>query len=320
MKKVVVSAPGKLHLSGEHAVVYGKPAVLVATSKRLYIEIKSQISNLKSQNGISKLKEKDDYLSKIIQLVEKKYKTEIKNCVIAINSDIPIGAGMGSSAALAVATTGALREWLGKPWNPTEINELAFEAEKIQHGNPSGGDNTVASFGGILWFRKEFEFLKSFWLLPFKIPKDFSQFVIINTGRSETTKDLVVGVVGEKKKQLGKKFTKWLDEVENTTKKIVQSIHDEKETGFKQSFQVNERLLEEIGVVSSSTKKLILEIEKTGGVAKISGAGGVKTGSGMVIAFHEKPQILIDMAKKYGYPSFQVQLGGEGVKREEVVV
>lgn len=326
MKKVVVSAPGKLHLSGEHAVVYGKPAVLVATSRRLYVTLEAHsqqptvYSKSKIKNDIEKIKNKDDYLSKIIRLVGKKYSATIKDCTLAITSDIPIGAGMGSSAALAVATIGALTEWLGKPWNPTEINELAFEAEKIQHGKPSGGDNTISAFGGILWYRKEFEFLKSFWLLPFKIPRSFPSFVTINTGRTESTKELVVGVVGEKKRKLGQEFTTWLDTVEKVTKQLVQAIHDENERAFCESMQMNEKLLEEIGVVSDSTRKLVREIEKMGGTVKISGAGGVKTGSGMLICLHPHPQALLELARKKGLETFQVSIGGEGVRREEVIV
>ena len=83
---------------------------------------------------------------------------------------------------------------------------------------------------------------------------------------------------------------------------------------------INERLLEQLGVVSNSTQKFIRDIENSGGAAKISGAGGVKTGSGIVLAVHDDPQKLMALAKKYKHPSFQVTLGGEGVRREQVVV
>lgn len=321
MKKVVVSAPGKLHLSGEHAVVYGKPAVVVATSKRMYVTLENQPFDFaQGKNEISKLKIKDNYLASIIKLVENKHKTTFTDFSLEVNSDIATGVGMGSSAALAVATVGALTLWLGKSWDTKEINELSFEAEKVQHGNPSGGDNTVATFGGLLWYRKELDFLKTFWLLPFKIPKVFVPFVLIDTGRVETTKDMVIEVVGEKKKQNPQAFELLLAKIETTTRHMIQAIHDEKEADFKSAIKENERLLESIGIVSTSTRKLIRTIEKNGGVAKISGAGGVQKGSGIILAMHENPKMLVKIAKKYGYPSFQVQLGGEGVRREQVIL
>ena len=330
MKKVIVSAPGKLHLSGEHAVVHGKPALVVTTNKRLYVTLENQKSKIsakggsafgrKDQNDILKIKNERNYLASIINLLETKYDTQLRDLSLEITSDIPVGAGMGSSAALVVATIGALIIYLGKPWNPQEINELAFQAEKFQHGNTSGSDPTVITHGGLLWYRKELEFLKTFWLLPFKIPKSFTPFVLVDTGRTESTKDLVVGVVGKKKTQNPGAFELLIAKIEQVTRTITQAIHDEKEVDFRKLVTINERLLEQLGVVSNSTQKFIRDIENSGGAAKISGAGGVKTGSGIVLAVHDDSQKLITLAKKYKYPSFQVALGGEGVRREQVVV
>lgn len=320
MKKVTVSAPSKLHLSGEHAVVYGKPVILVATSKRLYVTLEKQNAKCKTQNEIGKIKNELHYLAKIVKLFEKKYETAIDNNVnLTVHSDIPIGVGMGSSAALAVATIGALSQWIGREWNPLEINELAFEAEKIQHHNPSGGDNTIATYGGLLWYRKELDFLKTFWLLPFKIPRDFSSFMLINTGRLESTGELVQ-IVGEKVKKSTSSIMRIMSDIEVTTKQIAQYIHDENEPEFLGALKENQKYLEELGIVSTVTRKLIREIESVGGVAKVTGAGGIKGGSGVIIAVHKNPNKLIQIAQAYNFPSFQVQLGGEGLRREQVVI
>ena len=86
-----------------------------------------------------------------------------------------------------------------------------------------------------------------------------------------------------------------------------------------QTIKQNQRLLEQIGVVSKSTMKLIRQIESQKGVAKISGAGGIKTGSGIVIGYHQNPEIINQIAKEFGYNTFQVKLGGEGVRIERIV-
>lgn len=172
MHKVIVSAPGKLHLSGEHAVVYGKPAVLVATSKRVFVTLEE----FDSSTLIAKTPIPADFIVNVISVIEKKWNLKLKNISLRINSAVPIGAGMGSSGATSVALSGAFQQFFGFSWNINEINEVAYELEKQIHKNPSGGDNTVSSFGGLLWYRREFEFLKTFWLLPFKIPKSFKHF------------------------------------------------------------------------------------------------------------------------------------------------
>jgi len=313
MKKVTVSAPGKLHIAGEHAVVYGKPSLIVATSLRLYVVLeKGTAPTLKS------VRRKDRYIDEIVRVFEKKHGVAMTEDVgITITSSIPRRSGMGSSAALAVALSGALSAWNMLPWNAQLINEVAYQAEKTKHENSSGSDPAVATHGGIIWYRKELEFLKTLWLLPFKIPKAFAPFVLINTGRDENTGDLVrhVSEVKQKDEQF---FLRTLNEVEAATKKVTQAIHDEQESAFREAIKQNQRLLEEMDIVSPAAASFIRKVEGSGGVAKISGAGGRSGGSGIIIAMHDQPKTLVDMAKQYGYPSFQVLLGGIGVKLEQV--
>lgn len=314
MKKVVVSAPGKIHLSGLHAVVAGKPAVLTSTSRRLFVTVSDTAS--KDLTPIAEFRKKNKYFNAIVETFEAERKTKIENVFVSISSNIPIAKGMGSSAALAVATIGALREYMRLPWDTKELNETAFQAEKAQHVTPSGGDNTIATFGGLLWYRKEFDFLKTFWLLPFKIPKTFSSFVLINTDRQESTGELVTHVVKQEESFKAPIF----DYMEKAAKILTMGIKEEKEDEFRTAIKMNQDSLEKLGVVSESVKKMIRTIEKLGGVAKITGAGGWKNGSGVVLAVHSKPQEIIALAKKLGYETFQVELSGEGVKREQVVV
>jgi len=367
MKSVTVSSPSKLHLSGEHAVVYGKPAVLVATNKRLSVTLSHQLpvsnrqtiyssnstlSNEKlsktsshprlrqvpdgtwlrrdSNNNLLEIRKSDKYIDHICKIFEQKYKLVIGHLSLDIYSDVPIGKGMGSSAALAAALIGALSQFYKKPWNISLINELAYKAEKFIHVNASGGDTSISCMGGLLWFRREFEFLKTFWSLPFKFPVKWQDFVLIDTGRSESTGDLVKLVnqnyifrrkfIPSLPKDSGSNFYENVfNEIEKTTKQMVLSIKLNNEKLFMQTISQNQMLLEKIGVVSKNVKKLVRLIEQKGGVAKISGAGGIKTGSGIIIGYHQKPDIIKQIAKEFGYNTFQVKLGGEGVKIERQI-
>lgn len=314
MKKVTVSAPGKLHISGEHSVVYGKPTLIVATTLRMYVTLEKATSPL-----LSHIRKSDAYIDAIVGRFEKKYAMTLDESIgLTISSAIPVRSGMGSSAALAVSLSGALSMWHGHPWNAQAINDAAYQAEKIKHENSSGGDPAVSTHGGIVWYRKELEFLKTLWLLPFKVPNAFAPIVLINTGREENTGDLVRHVASFKQADEGR-FATILDAIEVTTKDITRAIHDEDESAFRTAVQANERLLESMGVVSADAVAFIRAVEAAGGVAKISGAGGRKKGSGVIFAQHDDPGVLVDLAKAHTYTSFQVGLGGEGVKLEQAL-
>jgi mevalonate kinase len=274
MRKVVkVSAPAKLILSGEHAVVYGNPAILVAIGKRLTAE--------RCQNGR-----------------------------IKITSEIPIGAGMGSSAAFSVATSAVK---LGE-MNLEKINDLAYKMEKKFHGNPSGADNTICTYGGFLWYRKENENFKTFKTI---IPKrKFPKVYLINTGKPlESTKEMVQGV-GDRFLNRKAYLDIVLKNTEKVTKQFLEFLIGYSDMEFGEIIKENERLIEQLGVVSESTREIIRKIEKIGGAAKICGAGGRKDKSGIVLVYHKDTEKLMDFAKKNTLDPFLVKMGIEGVQIE----
>lgn len=274
-----VSAPGKIILSGEHAVVYGYPALIVAVDRRLAVTLSGK-------------------------------KTSIE-------SNIPIGCGMGSSAALAVAKSGLLLEKKNRPWDLGGINKKAYELEKRQHGNPSGADNTISTHGGFLWYRKEAEGLKTFSPVPvsIRLPK----FILINTGKPiETTKEMV-SMVSKLVKKDPLKYKTIFTKIEAVTKAFLKYLLGEEKKDISVLLKENERLLEKLGVVSKSTIKIIREIERFGGAAKVSGAGGIKDRSGVLLAYHREPGKLLAFAKKNNLEAFTANLGEEGVRIEKKI-
>lgn len=278
MRTVKVSAPGKIILSGEHAVVYGHPAILAAVNFRLSIT--------------------GDKTGKKAQIV----------------SNVPIGSGMGSSAAYAVATSAYKLFLSGRSWNLAEISKEAYKLEKRHHGNPSGGDNTVSTYGGFLWYRKEAESLKTFTRLSIKrkLPKVF----LINSGRpKETTKEMVSWV--SQRYATKPRIRSLLFDIEKTTRSFLRFLLKEENPPFGELLTENEKLLEKLGVVSPGTKALVGQIEKMGGAAKISGAGGRTQGSGILLVYHPDTQKLLAFAQKLNLKIFRVKLGEEGVRIEK---
>lgn len=310
MKRVKVSAPGKIILSGEHAVVYGCPAILTAINRRLTVLVTPFFKNkIITPEPPALAKFARDFVLKTLSKPKEKLK-------IKISSEIPVGCGMGSSAALAVAMTTALFKFFNQSFDKEKINEIAYEIEKKQHGNPSGGDNTIVTYGGFLWYRKEAEFLKLFKPLNFNLER-LPSFVLINTGRPVETTGEMVASVGKLYERNPRQTEEIFNEIEKTTKQLLIAFRQVDNKAVGEAIRENERLLEELEIVSDSAKKIIREIEQEGGVAKICGAGGIKKGSGIILAFHPEKKLPFAIARKRNLPAFEVKLGEEGVRVEK---
>ena len=185
---IKVSAPGKIHLLGEHAVVYGKPALLAVVNLRVTVTLTPSPSVIASDR-----RERGNlYFSKLKKIVEPIVKKVLKIKTIppyqlTISSQLPLGSGLGSSAAISAAYIGALLLHLKTKWDLNLINELTFEAEKTFHGNPSGGDNTTVVFGGTSTFQVGFASWK---VDPVSIPSKLAKnFVLVNSGKPVETTD-----------------------------------------------------------------------------------------------------------------------------------
>ncbi|MCX8008841.1 MAG: mevalonate kinase [Patescibacteria group bacterium] len=309
---VTVSAPGKIHVLGEHAVVYGKPALLAAINLRLSVSVEEGKKSLTINAP-----EGHSYIQHAVETTVKELRlSNTPPLNITVRSDIPVGYHLGSSAAVAVATVGAVMYYMKKLWNPERINQIAYEVEKLQHGNPSGGDNTTATFGGFIWFRKELEFLKSIWKFPFSFPDTLNHFFLIHTGRPKETTGEMVSWVKKKKEENEEKFISILLENETQTKRAAQAIRDGDENLLIDAIRQGERTLEAMGAVSESAISLIRAIEDKGGAAKILGGGGRTGPVGCILCYHHDPTMILSLCHPFGYTIQSIRLGGDGVRLE----
>lgn len=306
---ISVSAPAKIHLLGEHAVVHGKPALVTTVDLRLKATI--------SPNGLKN--SSNNNLSKIIEpIIKKELNLKIiPGYKLEISSEIPVGCGMGSSAAVSSAYIATLLLFLKIPWDLELINKLTYEAEKVFHGNPSGADNSTIIFGGLIWYRKETPDLKLIQKLNFSIPKKLANnFVLINTGQpKESTKEMVSNV-GNLYKEKPAEILNIFNSQEMLTKELLQVIKDANEDELIKIIKMGEKNLENIGVTSKFARLIIRDIEKAGGAAKICGAGGAAKSTGILLAYHKNPDKIKEIAEKYNLPCFQKSLGVEGLRIE----
>ncbi len=166
MPIVFGKAPGKIILFGEHAVVYGQPAIAipvhrVSATARIIPNIEGQPGQVHIQapdidlNALMAKLDNQHPIAAAVRLVaEKRAHRSLPAFTLQVTSTIPIASGMGSGAAVSVAIIRALSSFLGMRQSNESISQLAFEIEKIHHGTPSGIDNTVVTLGQPVYFEK----------------------------------------------------------------------------------------------------------------------------------------------------------------------
>ena len=309
---VTVSAPGKIFLMGEHAVVYGKPALLSCINKRVTVTVrKSSVQTLISSDD-------PDFINQILRIVKNHY--QIKNFPslhITVSSRIKSGYHLGSSASVSAATVAALLFFLKKIWNLQTVNKLSFEAEKIKHGTPSGADNSAVTFGGFVWFRYELDFLKNIWQIPVKVSEKLDHFYLVDTGKPEESTKEMVSKVAQLYQINRRKFEQLLATNEQATRKIAQALKNEDNQSLINSIKAGQSTLEQMGVVSGKVIPFIRDFEASLGAAKILGGGGQKGGVGYLLCFHPDKEVVKKISSKFAWDLESVTLGQEGLKLEK---
>ncbi len=306
---ISVSVPGKIHLLGEHSVVYGKPALLSAINLKVTLSI-----SYSSTDEI--IFDHPQYIKDLINLkkiIQKSITKRFPNASfpplkIALKSELPIGSGLGSSAAISTAFALGLLKFACFNTDNQAIFEIALDGEKYFHGNPSGGDVAACLYGGLIWFRKETDFIKTITPLTFKIHKNIKQFFLIDSGKPVESTSEMVKSVSDKRQVTRDKFEKIFDDQEELTKQLATALKAGDYTLIQRSIKEGERNLEKLGVVGKKAKEIIKQIEKLGGVGKILGGGGVRKGSGMILAYHNNPKKILEFAKKNSWEILDIKL------------
>jgi mevalonate kinase len=159
MKVVVTrSACAKIILCGEHAVVYGRPAIalpLAHLRSRATVVPEDRPFHICAPDIHAEFDLATDAtrpLSVLARLAFEFAQQPVLHGVLTVTSDIPASSHLGSSASVAVACARAVAAYAGRELTPDEASHLAFEAEKIYHGSPSGIDNTVVAHEQPVWF------------------------------------------------------------------------------------------------------------------------------------------------------------------------
>lgn len=318
----IASAPGKIILFGEHAVVYGRPALAVpvtqihadvdvADSSRAGIwidapgiDLHAELNTLPSDHPLAAVIHNFFFLSRTSP---SPYGRRVRgegrfpDLQIQISSTIPVASGLGSGAAVTVALTRALSTHLDFAMDDEQVNAFAYDIEKLHHGTPSGIDNTVITYAKPVYFIKHPPSpgrrgaggeVETFTVgVPFTI-------VIGDTGITAPTKESV----GDVRKLWQTEPEKWepvFDEVGKIAREARNAIERGTWNTLGELMNHNHRLLREMTVSSPELDRLVSSACKAGAFgAKMSGGG--RGGNMIALVMPEMAEVVANALKGSG--------------------
>jgi len=273
---VTATAPGKIILVGEHAVVYGRPAIAVPVWERVATATIAPAavgsgcmiiaSDIDRQISLVEARE-DEPLALITRLTLAQLGAPTDpDWRIEVRSQIPIASGLGSGAALSTALVRAIYAKLGQIPDPAQVSTLVYASERFYHGTPSGIDNTVIAYGMPVWFVKG------------QPPATFAAqqpltLVIADSGISAPTKE-TVGDVRRGWQADPTRYEGWFDEIGAIVQASRRAIEAGELTVLGELFNHNQTILARLDVSSPILEKLIIAARSAGALgAKLSGGG-----------------------------------------------
>jgi mevalonate kinase len=314
-KVAEAEAPAKVILLGEHFCVHGAPAVSMAVNLYARVKVKAGRPEPLEKPHIEasfKIHGVEDFLGlseairlaaeAVLKKIEKKLPKGFPSLEIKVSSEIPVGAGLGSSASIASATIAAVSKVAGLTLSKDQVLSLCSIPEKFIHGSPSGIDQATVILGGLILFRRGEPPRR---LTPAKPPS----LIVGDTGVRRATKTLV-----EKfGRLLRQKHRKYLQEAENLTFEAVRALREGSFERLGEAMNKSHRLLSRLDVSTPELDRLV-EAALNGGAlgAKLTGAGG----GGCMIALAKPGEALkiAEAVRKAGGNPYLVEMDGEGLR------
>lgn len=363
---VVASAPGKIILMGEHAVVYGRPALVAALGPRARarlsaasdlgagaVELRLPDLDVRTVTSREELRavadrarerwrrrragarggeeasEPDDPARLVEVAVGESMRlapgpADAPGVRLEVSSDLPVGCGLGSSAAVGAAVSGAWLAWHGTSPGEEERERLLLEIERRQHGSPSGVDGATVLRGGVLWAERGDGGQLEVGPAGFG-PDRLPPLRLVDTGRPAEDTGAVVAAVRRRREEEPERVSAALERIDSATRRfrLVLAGSGASPDEVRDLIRSCQRGLEELGVVPSPARRLVRRIEERGGAAKISGAGALtspsdgRPGAGVLLVHHPEPRRIEEWDVFRELEVRDVAVGAEGARVEE---
>ena len=324
MREVTWSSPGKVIICGEHFVVYGGLAIAAAINMRAYATVRlkeggtvrigsRQLGTAEWQNGrlvkesAKGVGERLEAFRKMVDAVLEQHGRG-KGVSISLDSQIPRASGLGSSAAIAVATASALLDALGVEFTTDDVINYALIAESEIHYRPSGIDPTVSAIGGIIAFRRGAKPTR------IEVQKGF-EMLVIESGKQRRT-GMMVRKVAQFRELHINLFDKLMEVSDMIAGEVELAIHNNRIERLGSLMTVSHNILRAIGVSSRELDEIVDRVLRAGAYgAKLTGGGG----GGVVIAV-ASDEVARQLVNRYSghYAIHRVPLPQEGARKERV--
>ncbi|MGP8125223.1 MAG: mevalonate kinase [Nitrososphaerales archaeon] len=303
--KAIAEAPSKAIITGEHFVVHGAWALAAALPRRVRAEVsESPRLNVISDRFSSAQAPGLHPIIGVVEAMAKEFSFDAR-LRVSVRSEVPEGAGLGSSASAMVAVASAVSRLQSLDLQQSDIIRLSMVGEKEIHGNPSGIDAAACALGGVVLFR------------PGSAPKGLSfngrrSLIIAFSGKKRSTKRQIRRVAGVKEKypSLFGGLTEAASEVSLIA---AQRLAEGDMRGLGRILSFNHAVLSTIGVSSRPLDGLVdLALSLGAYGAKLTGAGG--GGSVVAVAPGGKEKSIISGLRGRGFEAFRAEIPVEGVK------
>jgi len=347
---VAVSAPGKLILMGEHGAVYGQPALTAALGLRVRVDldagagqevemdlpdlgvhVRSSWREIGDYTARARARwqafsdgaafERDDDPAAVVKgaLGEAAGGQEPESLPplrLRVRSELPVGAGFGSSAAVSVSVIAGFLLWCGAAMDRQRVGRLALEVERRQHGRPSGIDHGTVLRGGVQWAGRDGG--GDLRLRPVTArPELLQTFRIYDSGPPAESTGTVVAAVADRRQADPAGFDAVLARMRDTAEGFRGSLESGDSGGIVPAVREFERSLEEIGVVPQPIRQAVRRLERAGGAAKISGAGALSGASaGCLLVYLPSPSPSPAVPVPADWRHIDCAMGGPGLRVE----
>ena len=282
-------APGKVILLGEHAVVYGQPAIALPLDRGVTVRCApAERFHLATRPAVGA-----EALEAALGELARNFGEP--RVAVHVHSEIPLSAGLGSSAAVAVASTRALAQAADRTLADAELLALAASMESTFHGKPSGIDHTTCVWAAPIRFQRGAPDRVE------RIPVPCLELVVASAGpRAGNTREKVMGLHAEHQRS-PKRLEPLFAEVGGIADEGAAALARADVRTLGGLMNRNQVLLREIGVSTEAIDALVERLRALGALgAKLTGAGG----GGAVIAVHEDPAGLVRTLQAEGISAF----------------